>query len=181
MNYTCAVVDTDPEHHGQVLHRCVVEPDATLFGSPLIVLYRLGPELALEHLQETLPNPPTFAVSFKIKVIRTDFAEACFEVVGGLGEMLLAEADTRVPFLRRRDVSLARTELLPSRSSPSLPTATCLRFNRLVAFTFAGFCCLFSCCCLLLLRGSRFPVYLLRQCPRSVSYLLHGRAALLTP
>ncbi|TNN84258.1 hypothetical protein EYF80_005585 [Liparis tanakae] len=125
---------------GLVAVHCVLhQPDATLFGRPLVVLDGLGSELALEHLQEALPNPPTFAVRLEVKVVRVHFAEASFEVVGGLVEMLLAEADPRVALLRRGDVSLARAELLPSRSSPPLALDSCLGFARLVALSFDTF------------------------------------------
>lgn len=132
--------DTDPEHHRQVLHRCLVQPDATLFGSLLVILDGLRSELTFEHLQEAFPNPPPFAIRFKVKVVWTHFAQATFKVVGGLVEMLLAEADPRVPLLWRGDVPLARTELLPPGSSPPLPSTTCLGLVRLVAFAFASFC-----------------------------------------
>lgn len=138
---TVCAGDTDPEHHGQVLHRRLVQPDAALFGSPLVILDGLGSELTFEHLQETLPDPAPFTVRFEVKVVRIHFAQATFEVVGCLVEMLLAEAHPGVPFLWRGDVSLARTEPLPPGSSPPLALSACLGLVRLVAFAFATFCC----------------------------------------
>ena len=168
--------DTHPEHHRQVLHRCLVQPDATLLDGLLVVLYRLGSEFTLEHLQEGFPDPPTFAVSLEVKEVRAHFSQASFKVVGGLVEVLLAEADPRVPLLRRGDVSLAPAEVLPAASSPPLPSLLSLGFVRLVAFAFACLWCLF-------LRGFLLwqrAVYL-RRWFRDDGCLLHRRAALLTP
>ena len=168
--------DTHSEHHRQVLHRCLVQPDATLLDGLLVVLYGLASEFTLEHFQEALPNPPTFAVSLEVKVVRIHFSQASFKVVGGLIEVLLAEADPRVPLLRRGDVSLAPTEVLPAASSPSLPSPFCLGFVRLVAFAFACLWCLF-------LRGFLLchrAVYL-RRWSRDDGCLLHRQAAQLTP
>lgn len=99
---------TDPEDNGKVFNRSVVQTDATFFGSLLVILDGLRSEFTSEHLEQTFADPPPFAIGLKVKVVRLDFAEATFKVEGRLTEVLVAEADPRVPFLRRRDVSLAR-------------------------------------------------------------------------
>lgn len=116
--------DTYPEHQRQVLHRLVVQPDSTLFSGLLVVVDGLRSELTFKHLQKSLSNPPSFTVRFKLKVVRMHLAQTTFEVVGGLLKVLLTEADARITFLRRGDVPLARSELLPPGSSSSLSSGS---------------------------------------------------------
>lgn len=116
--------DTYPEHQRQVLHRLVVQSDATLFGGLLVVVDGLRSELTFKHLQKRLSNPPPFTVRFKLKIVRIHLAQTTFEVVGGLLKVFLTEADARITFLRRGDVPLAQSELLPPGSSSSLPSGS---------------------------------------------------------
>lgn len=115
---------THPEHQRQVLHRLLVQPDATLFSGLLVVVDGLRPELAFKHLQKSLSNPPPFTVRFKLEIVGVHLAQTTFEVVGCLLKVLLTEADARVAFLRRGDVPLARPELLPPGSPSSLPSGS---------------------------------------------------------
>lgn len=131
------MLDTDLQHDRQVLHRLVVQADATLFRGLLVVVDGLCSELTFKHLQKSLSNPPPFTVGFELKIIWMNLAETTFKIVGGLLKVLLTEADARIPFLRRGDVSLPRTELLPPGSSSSLPAGPCLWFFLLIAFAFA--------------------------------------------
>lgn len=116
--------EAHPEHQRQVVHRLLVQADATLLSGLLVVVDGLRSELTFKHLQKSLSNPPSFTVRFKLKIVRVHLAQTTFEVVGGLPEVLLTEADAGVAFLRRGDVPLARPELLPPGSPASLPSGS---------------------------------------------------------
>lgn len=116
--------DTYPEHQRQVLHRLVVQSDATLFSGLLVVVDGFRSEFTFKHLHKSLSNPPPFTVRFKLKIVRMHLTQTTFEVVGGLLKVLLTEADARITFLRRGDVPLARPELLSPGSSSSLPSGS---------------------------------------------------------
>lgn len=95
------------QHDLQIANGLLVEAEAAGAGGGAVVVEGLGAELGAEDVQEAAAHPAALAVGTEIEVVGPHLAQPSLEVVGGLGEVLGAEAHARAQLPRWRNVALA--------------------------------------------------------------------------